>query len=170
MNALILGPRTLGSSYLGAIIHSVFNWALWNAYMHWIMIFITMNCGFCSPQIASLLLIKELWHVWYLYLFRNNKVEMMSFFENEPNSFAPCGNILLYYQLINIIYHWAYSMWMKGLLRIHLDSVQLCPLCPPISIEKYDKWLRHLSVDDLFWKWGDQFCRMRHYTIVLSIN
>ena len=119
MNALILGPRTLGSSYLGAIIHSVFNWALWNAYMHWIMIFITMNCGFCSPQIASLLLIKELWHVWYLYLFRNNKVQMMSFFENEPNSFAPCGNILLYYQLINIIYHWSCSMWMKGLLRIH---------------------------------------------------
>ena len=27
MNALILGPRTLGSSYLGAIIHSVYFWA-----------------------------------------------------------------------------------------------------------------------------------------------
>ena len=83
------------------------------------MIFITMNCGFWSPQIASLLLIKELWHVWYLYLFRNNKIQMMSFFENEPNSFAPCGNILLYYQLITIIYHWFCSMWIKGLLRIH---------------------------------------------------
>ena len=82
-------------------------------------LFITMNCGFCSPQIASLLLIKELWHVWFLYLFRNNKIQMMSFFENEPNSFAPCGNILLYYQLINIIYHWSCSMWIKGLLRIH---------------------------------------------------
>ena len=76
----------------------------------------------------------ELWHVWYLDLLRNKKVQVMSFFENEAISFAPCGIILLYYQLINIIYHWACSMWMKGLLRIHLDSVQLCPLCPPINI------------------------------------